>query len=291
VSEGLALTRSQQTLLDEMLRNESDVAYRRRVRRMIAYLDIRPGDTVLDCGTGMGFYLKVFRALYPGCRFFGIDRERRVLRFACEHLDGARVTLTLGDIEQLPFADASFDRVLMSEVLEHLEDDAQGLREVHRVLKPGGILAVTVPNCRYPAWYDPINKVAESVFHRPIRTGPFAGIWANHQRLYGRDELARMIADNGFEPTIVEELTHYCFPATQTIVYTVGKGLIEHNLLPEAISKSAHRFRGEENTGGRLDPMNWALALFDWFDRLNLDEARLERKNTFVNVAVKARRL
>ncbi len=290
MSDLTELTPAQTACLDRMLRNESDVAYRRRVKRMVAYLGIRPGDTVLDCGTGMGFYIKVLQSLYPDCRFFGIDRENRVLSFARDHLDGQSATLTLGDIERLPFADASFDRVVMSEVLEHLDDDVKGLREVARVLKPGGVLAVTVPNTRYPAWYDPISRVAESVFHHPIRTGPFAGIWANHKRLYAREGLVRLIEENGFEAVVVEELTHYCFPATQTLVYTVGKELIEHNLLPEGISRSTHRFRGEENTGGRLNLLNWALAVIDWFDRLNLNQDRLQSKRTFVNVAVKARK-
>ena len=87
-------------------------------------------------------------------------------------------------IRDRPYADASFDRVLLTEVLEHLTDDAVGLRELYRVLKPGGVLTVTVPAARYSGWYDPINRAAEAVTGRPIRTGPFAGIWANHRRLY-----------------------------------------------------------------------------------------------------------
>ncbi|NLD44287.1 MAG: glycosyl transferase family 1, partial [Chloroflexi bacterium] len=93
------------------------------------------------------------------------------------------------------------------------------------------------------------------------------------------------------EVEVAEELTHYCFPATQTLVYTVGKELIEHNLLPSFISRSTHRFSGEQNSGSRVNPINWAHAVLDWFDRPNEDPARVAAKETFVNVTLKARRL
>jgi len=290
VSESCTLTPPQEVTLSTLLRNESDMAYRRRVRRVVDYLALEPGQTVRDCGTGMGFYLKVIGALYPACRLFGIDSSAAVLRFAREHLP-ATATVVRGDIHRLPFADASFDRVIMSEVLEHLDDDARGLAEAVRVMRPGGILAITVPNARYPYWYDPISRVAEGVFWHPIRHGPFAGIWANHQRLYLRGDLVALVERAGLQVETVEELTHYTFPATQTIVYSVGKPLVEHHLLPEFVSRSAHRFSGEENSGSKANPMNWALAVFDWFDRLNLDPCRMAKAHTFVNVTLKARKV
>src|SRR5207253_2879063 len=53
-----------------------------------------------------------------------------------------------GDALALPFADATFDRVIVSEVLEHVTEDAAAIAELRRVLKPGGTVAVTVPR-----WY------------------------------------------------------------------------------------------------------------------------------------------
>ncbi len=281
------LTPDQEATLARLLRNESDVAYRRRVRTMLRYLDPQPGQVILDCGTGMGFYAQALHRLFPQCRVVGVDGDPQALAFAQEHV-GHHAVLTRGDIQRLPFAEASFDAVLLSEVLEHLEDDLGGLRQIHRVLKPGGVLAITVPYERYPYWYDPINRVAEGVFRRPIRRGPFAGIWANHQRLYGIEALRSVLAEAGFDAGPIEQLTHYCFPGTQTIVYTLGKGLIERNLLPGSVLRSTHRFSGEENRGSRLNPLNWALALFHAIDRLNEDPARLAGKRTFANLAVRA---
>jgi ubiquinone/menaquinone biosynthesis C-methylase UbiE len=286
-----ALTAEQRARLDVLLRNESDVAYKRRVRRMIAYLELAPGLKVLDCGTGMGFYSKVMLDLTPGLRVWGIDLEERVLRYAQGHLAVRGVCLVRGDIHHLPYASAAFDRVVMSEVLEHLIDDAGALREVVRVMRPGALLALTVPHRHYSWWYDPINRVAEGLFRRPIRRGPFAGIWANHERLYEREQVLEVVRGAGLTIEGVEELTHYCFPGTQTLVYTVGKGLIEHNLLPGFVSRSTHRFRGEENRGSALNPLNWMLALFNSIDRCNEDPRRMTRARTFVNIAVKARRI
>ena len=93
-----------------------------------------------------------------------------------------------------------------------------------------------------------------------------------------------------FRSERVEELTHYCFPGTQTIVYTLGKGLIDHGLLPGFLARSTHRFQGEANSASRLNPINWALGLFDRIDRLNEDEERMAQVNTYANVALKARK-
>lgn len=284
------LSEQQASTLARLLRNESDMAYRRRVRTMLRYLAPRPGQTILDCGTGMGFYARAINRLFPACRVVGIDADPRALAFARDHV-GSQTALARCDILHLPFGEGSFDAVIMSEVLEHLEDDLQGLRQVHRVLRPGGVLAVTVPYARYPAWYDPINRVAQRLRGRPIRQGPFAGIWANHVRLYEEDALRAVLVEAGFAPGPIERLTHYCFPGTQTIVYTLGKGLIERGLLPPGVLRSTHRFSGEENTGSRLNPLNWALALFDAIDKLNEDPRRLAGKETFVNLAVRAIRL
>jgi SAM-dependent methyltransferase len=281
------LSQEQAATLARLLRNESDVAYRRRVRTVLRYLAPRPGQTILDCGTGMGFYARTINRLFPACRVVGIDGDPRALAFARAHV-GEQTGLVRGDILHLPFDQGSFNAAIMSEVLEHLDNDLQGLRQVHRVLKPGGVLAITVPYARYSAWYDPINRAAQGLWGRPIRRGPFAGIWANHQRLYEEDALRDVLVEAGFAPGPIERLTHYCFPGTQTIVYTLGKGLIERGLLPRRILRSTHRFSGEENAGSRLNPLNWALALFYAIDALNEDPRRVEGKQTFVNLAVRA---
>jgi len=282
--------------LARLLRNESDVAFKRRVPILMEYLELREGDRVLDCGCGMGFYLKALSVLGEYA-LFGLDSDCKPLRFARKELKG-RAALVRGDILALPYEDKSFDKVIMAEVLEHLSDDYQGAREVWRVLRspepaegrPGGILALSVPHQDYPFCWDPINYALEALFRGPIRTGSLAGIWANHWRLYRPAEVVEVLEGAGFAVEEVQEHTHYCFPFIHNLVYGIGKPLIEHGLLPDFLSRSAHRFRSEENTGSPLNPMNWALALFNWVDRLN--EARdLSDKRTFMNIVAKARKV
>jgi ubiquinone/menaquinone biosynthesis C-methylase UbiE len=282
---------AQTELLDRLLRNESDVAYKRRLRRMVSYLELAPGETIVDCGTGMGFYLKVISELCPTARLLGIDCDARVLRYARTHLAQRGAVVVQGDIQHLGVAAESIDGAVMSEVLEHVDDDAGALREVWRALRRGGVLAISVPSSSYPFGYDPVNWVLERLLGRPIRNGPFAGLWANHKRLYSREELVAAVERAGFRIECLEELTHYCFPGTQFIVYTLGKSLVERNLLPDFLSRSAHRFRGEDNSGSRLNPMNWALGLFNWVDRFNEDSERVAGKGSFVNLAIKARKV
>jgi len=272
----------------QLLRNESDMAFKRRVPLLLEFLELRRGDRILDCGCGMGFYLKVLNALGE-YTLFGLDLDPKALSFAREaSVDAA--TLVQGDVLILPYADERFDKVIMAEVLEHLSDDARGAREVWRVLRPGGILALSVPHRDYPFLWDPINRTLEALRGRPIRSGPLAGIWANHYRLYRPAEVVGVLEEAGFVVEELREHTHYCFPFMHNIVYGLGKPLIESGLLPEFLCRSAHRFRSEENTGSPFNPMNWALALFNWVDRFN-DTRDLSDKRTFMNIVVKARKV
>ncbi|MHB9031587.1 MAG: class I SAM-dependent methyltransferase [Anaerolineae bacterium] len=285
------LTAAQNERLAVLLRNESDVAYTRRATRIMAYLELKPGMTVFDCGTGRGFYLKLVDEICPGCRLVGLDYDEHVLAFARSHLQSRGALLNRGDIHHLPYQAETFDAVILSEVLEHLADDAGALQEIKRIMKPGAVLAVTVPHQHYSGWFDPLNRILEGIFHKPIRRGPFAGIWANHVRLYLPADLNRLINAAGFRVERIEEQTHYCFPGTQFIVYTIGKGLIEHNLLPAFMARSTHRFQGEANRGSALNPINWVLQLFRAVDRLNDNTKRMAHAHTFVNIALKARKV
>jgi SAM-dependent methyltransferase len=178
--------------------------------------------------------------------------------------------------------------VLLSEILEHIDDDVRGLREVLRVLKPGGVVAITVPNANYPFWWDPINKSLETLFRAHIQNGPLAGIWANHVRLYTAEQLRQAVLEAGF---IVEEeraFTHYAFPFIHNLVYGLGKPLLESGALPENMAKAADRTAFDEDRGGRLNPISLGLAVFNWFDRPNVMSEPPGRST--VNLCIKGRK-
>jgi SAM-dependent methyltransferase len=275
-----------QILLDRLLANEADMAFRRRVPILLDYLELQDGARVLDCGCGMGFYLMAIDRLWD-VRLVGLDSDPQRLGQA-EQL-GIRADLVQGDAQRLPFEDGSFDSVLMTEVLEHLPDDAGALAEVARVLRPGGVLAVSVPHAHYPIAWDPISFVWTGLGGRPIRHGPIVGIWTNHERLYEPHALTARIERAGIEIEALEESTHTCFPLMHFLVYGIGKPLIEHGVIRGRLRRSADRFAGLENSGSPLNPFNALRALFRFVDRQN-DREQAGEKHRFVNILVKARK-
>jgi SAM-dependent methyltransferase len=116
-------------------------------------LDLRPGMTVLDLGCGEGRH--AFEAYRRGADVVAVDwgvsevettkRWLGAIDEAGEAPAGAHYEVVRGDLLHLPFPDASVDRVIASEVLEHIPDDVTAMAEIFRVLKPGGRVAVTVP--------------------------------------------------------------------------------------------------------------------------------------------------
>jgi len=101
------------------------------------------GRRVLDAGCGVGMYVVAFARYAQSVYGVDLDPEKVALA-ARQGLD-----VQVASVEALPFAGASFDAVLSHEVMEHVGDDHAALAEAVRVLKPGGRLAVFVPNRLY----------------------------------------------------------------------------------------------------------------------------------------------
>ncbi|MFT5697125.1 MAG: 2-polyprenyl-3-methyl-5-hydroxy-6-metoxy-1,4-benzoquinol methylase [Myxococcota bacterium] len=112
-------------------------------------LEIHQGDLVLDAGCGEGRHC--FGMLSHGARVVGFDLDLPSMRDASKRLrkEAAKQNslgeMTQGNIFQLPFADATYDRVICSEVMEHVHSYQDAAKELARVTKPGGRLAITIP--------------------------------------------------------------------------------------------------------------------------------------------------
>ena len=266
--------------LDRMLRNEADMSAKRRVRVILEYVDVRPGERVLDVGCGHGWLLRVLAEQCEG-RLVGVDRDVARLRKARTETGRAVVA---GDALRLPFPDRAFDKAVLSEVLEHLPDDRGALLEVRRVLKPGGVVAITVPNRAYPMLWDPVNWVRERLGAEPIRRGVLGGIWTDHLRLYERHEIVGLVRGAGLAVEDVRGLVHYCLPFAHNLVYGLGKPLVERGVLP-----GADRFRYAENRGSPWTPLNLGRRFLNAVDRLN-DRGAARDATTTVVLGVKARK-
>jgi ubiquinone/menaquinone biosynthesis C-methylase UbiE len=116
-------------------------------------LEIKGNEYVLDAGCGNGRHVwQVCKANKGTSVAFDLDMPSLSLaKYMLDQMDEKSETvgkwhMVCGSITNLPFENAQFDRVICSEVLEHIPDDHKAVSELLRVLKPGGILAVSVPS-------------------------------------------------------------------------------------------------------------------------------------------------
>jgi len=153
------------------------------------------GERLLDLGCGGGRH--AFQALRLGAQVVAVDA-------AADEVSSVRATVgamveagevgaeddagaVQGDARRLPFPDSSFDRVIASEVLEHIVEDGDAMGELARVLRPGGTMAVTVPRFAPEA----VNWALSSEYH---------DVPGGHVRIYRRSTLFARLKRVGLRP-------------------------------------------------------------------------------------------
>lgn len=156
-------------------------------------LATEPGLRVLDVGAGSGTFTNRLSA--KGFDVTSTDVTDEALEVLCARVSG---TVVRADATSLPFPAESFDAVVLAEVLEHVEDDAGALSEAARVLRPRGVLGITVP--RNPAWFSQSDG------------------WAGHVRRYTREELVSRVSAARLE---IESCQAWGFPVSALFHRTV----------------------------------------------------------------------
>jgi SAM-dependent methyltransferase len=180
---------------------------------------------ILDVGCGTGTMLTYLAAFGKAQ---GVDVDEEAVGYCHER---GLLDVRLGAAETLPFDDSSFDLVTALDVLEHLDDDAAALREIGRVLRPGGQLLITVPAHRY-MWgdQDEVNM---------------------HKRRYVAAEVRDRLTATGFQVLRLSYINAFLFPPIAAIRLLRR---LEHRLRPRTTQRSDFRFPAPR-------PLNFLLAL------------------------------
>lgn len=157
------------------LYRESTRDFRIEAGLLFRLLSPRPGHRVLEVGCGGGALLAFLES--RGFSAVGVDISDEAVRLAARAAPRSRVVRA--DASELPFEDASFERLVSHHLVEHLPDLPAALVEWKRVLAPGGRMAICTPNRLYPS---------PRIFDDP-----------SHLRVYDRRELEEAVAGAGFE--------------------------------------------------------------------------------------------
>ena len=179
------------------------------------------GMSILDCGCGPGTMTQGLAELVAPGRAVGIDIEPSMVAQAAtlaEKQGVNNLSFEVGDITELPYPDSSFDRAFSCAVLEHLPDPVKALKEIHRVLEPGGLVGLVKTD-----WGDPLispQSEAMSKFFRLFEEG-----FNHHGGSLNRGRhLRQIMREAGFE--VIEFFAAYGNAASPELVQAEINGYI-----------------------------------------------------------------
>jgi len=262
-----------------LLTNTGDLALKRRARSILEELDPQSGDKIIDIGCGDGYYSYLLSGLGIQLNLTGTDLNEEALETAKENLKDKNIPLIKADLmKKLPFPSNTFDKAVMSEVAEHLPDDLKGLREVYRIIKPGGILALTVPHQNYPFLWDPVNWLLERIFKTHIKSGFWAGIWNQHIRLYSKDQICEVLEKAGFKVEKAEVQTFWCLPFNHYLI-NIGFRLLKARVLPTNLHSQVNKFQ-------QVNPKKRSFLPRLYFDTAQYVDNFNKRNNTKVGMTI-----
>ncbi len=207
------------------------------------FVRLNAGDLLVDAGAGTGAWLE---EMAPVCRVLGLDDHVESLRLARPRAHGG-LGLLQARVDQLPLATGCARAATALDVLEHLADDGAALRELLRILRPDGVLALTVPALSW-LWSD-------------------WDVALHHYRRYSRKSLLRLLQDAGGEVLLCRAFNFAALPAIaiargwRHLFPGQSKGLrLEDRLPPEWVNRSLYTLLVSPACWSRFDPV-WGVSL------------------------------
>ena len=179
--------------------------YHFELQELLDHLELKEKDTVLDVGCGTGKAMRYINARYQ-CKSFGLGKSFRLGKVLGLDFPPGWVAPTdlkgfaRADAIGLPFADATFSKILLLHVIGHVPQPVTVLKEIHRALVPKGKCGIITPNRLPVAWYKLLNKLG-ILAHRPDPTV---------LRLFSCRNLVKLLHMSGFSKYFVR--FHGSFP-------------------------------------------------------------------------------
>lgn len=213
-----------------------DIASRGNVLAMLQRYGFPADGDLLEIGCSSGFMLRDLQRAYPKASIVGSDILKASLERLGTHLPG--IPLLQMDVVNCPLPDRQFDAVVGLNVLEHIEDDAAALRQLARLLKPGGIAILEVP--QGPNLYDYFDK------------------YLMHFRRYSHGEFAMKIRNAGLELERSDSLGFAVYPA----FFLVKKlNRLRYGAQGERAGDLQKMVRGQISATSRSVVLEWAFHL------------------------------
>jgi SAM-dependent methyltransferase len=218
-----------------------DIASRRLAIGSMKQVVKDPHATLLDIGSSSGFLVEELRKALPGAAIIGSDYLASVVAHAAQRLENT--PFIQFDLRRCPLQDGCIDGVTALNILEHIDDDRTALKEIHRILRRGGIAHIEVP--ADPSCYDIYDEVLL------------------HYRRYRLNELTAITNGLGFQTERATHLGFSLYPAFR-FVKALGRIRTGHRLSPtEKKTIVAARIR---NTA-RSRVLTYLLSAENWLGK------------------------
>lgn len=200
------------------------------------YLELKKGEIVCDIACGSGQQSIVMAK--QGCKIYGIDMTEKAIETAESISEEYDCDFQVGNAEELPYDSNMFNKVVSVCALEHFENDEKALKEINRVLKPGGILVLTVDSFTYKG----IDKELQEKHKNNCYVVNY----------YSVSQLTKKLEKYGFK---VEESKYFINSPISSYFFTIGirsgTGYLFKAMFPIIYNLSllSDRYFGRENEG------------------------------------------